>query len=637
MIDYRRIGQAFKLGVVFSRGRRLANDERWITYHPNGKENPGRKALIDEDGNILKGGGPFGGMNLKDIPKKAAEIKEQRAKARTEKAGGAAVAGKSAAQRIAGSRNPRGEIDSIRREKAGEILGKAVPGFSTSKTYGNTRESLASLRNQLASAALGGKEPTAEQREKINGAFRKFGLDDDSAGYFEGSNGGGVKGEAVAAAAQELVEQLKTPDEIKAETEASRAARVKQLEREGVFSKQPGWYDTNHNPRPGAGNVLEGGTRTHNGETILKPENALAHMGITVEGDKWRGANGREISPERVAAAKHFLEGAAYNHRDDSFNRNYEMAQRILSGDMSAEQVREITANQVQSASGSKGKSTEALRSDLEKLRADYGSIKPMDYERTRAASAKNLSDLESAVSRVKELAQKADMYDVTKVMDVQNDFKKLEERLSHPLQNDPMAKQYGLENSVFSDDQKQVIRNYFFNKYRDRLAQAEQYLDASGRMKDIQNKALETAQAIRESNGGPSREGASFAEEFGPMSLSDDYRKRTRAYLNGTTTPDELLADVGEEARWRAKSHINETIKKATGQAMKNDWLTFKIDKHEWFYDRGTGRWLEPEEAKSKSAQQSLERARRDAAKKGYADKAVFSFKGKTGSFDWN
>lgn len=93
MIDYRRIGQAFKLGVVFARGRSLANDERWITYHPNGKENPGRKALIDEDGNILKGGGPFGGMNLKDIPKKAAEIKEQRAKARTEKAGGAAGAG----------------------------------------------------------------------------------------------------------------------------------------------------------------------------------------------------------------------------------------------------------------------------------------------------------------------------------------------------------------------------------------------------------------------------------------------------------------------------------------------------------------------------------------------------------------
>ena len=70
-----KIGLAFKLGIIYARGkahaRRLANDDaKWITVHPNGKENKGRPALLDsETGEVLGGmGGKFNGKHISAVP-----------------------------------------------------------------------------------------------------------------------------------------------------------------------------------------------------------------------------------------------------------------------------------------------------------------------------------------------------------------------------------------------------------------------------------------------------------------------------------------------------------------------------------------------------------------------------------------
>lgn len=66
------LGKAFKCGMAFSKGRSfknkaLAHDaSRWITVKPNGAENKGRPALIDEStGEVLGGmGGKFNGRHI---------------------------------------------------------------------------------------------------------------------------------------------------------------------------------------------------------------------------------------------------------------------------------------------------------------------------------------------------------------------------------------------------------------------------------------------------------------------------------------------------------------------------------------------------------------------------------------------
>ena len=70
-----KIGLAFKLGIIYARGkahaRQLANDDaKWITVHPNGKENKGRAALLDsETGEVLGGmGGKFNGKHISAVP-----------------------------------------------------------------------------------------------------------------------------------------------------------------------------------------------------------------------------------------------------------------------------------------------------------------------------------------------------------------------------------------------------------------------------------------------------------------------------------------------------------------------------------------------------------------------------------------
>lgn len=70
-----KIGLAFKLGMIYARGkahaRKLTNDDaKWITVHPNGKENTGRPALLDsETGEVLGGmGGKFNGKHISAVP-----------------------------------------------------------------------------------------------------------------------------------------------------------------------------------------------------------------------------------------------------------------------------------------------------------------------------------------------------------------------------------------------------------------------------------------------------------------------------------------------------------------------------------------------------------------------------------------
>jgi len=75
-----KIGLAFKLGMIYAKGKahaKLTNDSKlalddpkWITVHPNGKENKGRPALLDsETGEVLGGmGGKFNGKHISAVP-----------------------------------------------------------------------------------------------------------------------------------------------------------------------------------------------------------------------------------------------------------------------------------------------------------------------------------------------------------------------------------------------------------------------------------------------------------------------------------------------------------------------------------------------------------------------------------------
>ena len=74
-----QLGKAFRLGIAFAKGKqhKLVNDSKlalddpkWITVHPNGKENKGRPALLDsETGEVLGGmGGKFNGKHISAVP-----------------------------------------------------------------------------------------------------------------------------------------------------------------------------------------------------------------------------------------------------------------------------------------------------------------------------------------------------------------------------------------------------------------------------------------------------------------------------------------------------------------------------------------------------------------------------------------
>lgn len=63
-------------------------DDRWITVKPNGANNTGRPALIDENGTVKAGmGGKFNGRNIDDIPrgKNPHPVSEERYQARQER------------------------------------------------------------------------------------------------------------------------------------------------------------------------------------------------------------------------------------------------------------------------------------------------------------------------------------------------------------------------------------------------------------------------------------------------------------------------------------------------------------------------------------------------------------------------
>ena len=88
-----KIGLAFKLGMIYAKGKahaKLTNDSKlalddpkWITVHPNGKENKGRPALLDsETGEVLGGmGGKFNGKHISIANSKSNKsVKEQNTK-----------------------------------------------------------------------------------------------------------------------------------------------------------------------------------------------------------------------------------------------------------------------------------------------------------------------------------------------------------------------------------------------------------------------------------------------------------------------------------------------------------------------------------------------------------------------------
>ena len=69
-----QIGYAFRLGYEFARKPNLVSDDaKWITIHPNGRRNKGRRALIDSaSGQIIGGSIPQSvrGTNIKDLKNK---------------------------------------------------------------------------------------------------------------------------------------------------------------------------------------------------------------------------------------------------------------------------------------------------------------------------------------------------------------------------------------------------------------------------------------------------------------------------------------------------------------------------------------------------------------------------------------
>ena len=72
----RRLGNAFRLGVIYAAGITAAMDEaKWITVHPNGKgEGKGRPALIDSESGVVLGGmgGKFNGKKLSEMKSRPA-------------------------------------------------------------------------------------------------------------------------------------------------------------------------------------------------------------------------------------------------------------------------------------------------------------------------------------------------------------------------------------------------------------------------------------------------------------------------------------------------------------------------------------------------------------------------------------
>lgn len=94
MDNAQKLGAAFRCGVAYARGRRLAQDaSQWITVKPNGQEHKGRPVLIDsESGEILGGaGGKLNGQKVGDLKAKRtrAEERKRRREERRQKSGAA--------------------------------------------------------------------------------------------------------------------------------------------------------------------------------------------------------------------------------------------------------------------------------------------------------------------------------------------------------------------------------------------------------------------------------------------------------------------------------------------------------------------------------------------------------------------
>ena len=71
MDNAQKLGAAFRCGVAYARGKRLAQDAaKWITVRPNGEKGKGAHVQIDESGRVLKGmGGKFNGVKINEIRK----------------------------------------------------------------------------------------------------------------------------------------------------------------------------------------------------------------------------------------------------------------------------------------------------------------------------------------------------------------------------------------------------------------------------------------------------------------------------------------------------------------------------------------------------------------------------------------
>ena len=86
----RRLGNAFRLGVIYATGITAAMDEaKWITVQPNGKgEGKGRPALIDSESGVVLGGmgGKFTGKKITEARSTKSGSKGAEARANPEKA-----------------------------------------------------------------------------------------------------------------------------------------------------------------------------------------------------------------------------------------------------------------------------------------------------------------------------------------------------------------------------------------------------------------------------------------------------------------------------------------------------------------------------------------------------------------------
>ena len=105
--------------------RGIAQDDQWITVHPNGPDATGRPALIDESGTIKAGmGGKFNGRSIDDVPrgKNPHPVKEEKYQARQKR-----MAEK---QGVNGNAGQSWADDPATKERAQRLVGHYAAHFS---------------------------------------------------------------------------------------------------------------------------------------------------------------------------------------------------------------------------------------------------------------------------------------------------------------------------------------------------------------------------------------------------------------------------------------------------------------------------------------------------------------------------